>query len=49
MPLPRRYIKQILLAYDRGGHKATSRMDNERSPAASSGPSAVGAETSTGR
>lgn len=26
MPMPRRYIKQILRAYDRGGRKATSRM-----------------------
>jgi hypothetical protein len=25
MPLPRRYIKQILRAYDRGGRKAASR------------------------
>jgi hypothetical protein len=26
MPLPRRYIKQILRAYDRGGRRAASRM-----------------------
>jgi hypothetical protein len=26
MPLSRRYIKQILCAYDRGGRKAASRM-----------------------
>jgi ribosomal protein S3AE len=26
MPLPRRYIKQILRVYDRGGRKAASRM-----------------------
>jgi hypothetical protein len=25
MPLPRRYIKQILRAYDRGGRKAATR------------------------
>jgi hypothetical protein len=25
MPLPRRYIRQILRAYDRGGRKAASR------------------------
>jgi hypothetical protein len=26
MPLPRRYIKQILRAYDRGDRKAAARM-----------------------
>jgi hypothetical protein len=26
MPMPRRYIKQILRAYDRGGRRAASRM-----------------------
>jgi hypothetical protein len=26
MPLPRRYIKQIPCAYDRGGRKAASRV-----------------------
>jgi hypothetical protein len=26
MPMPRRYIKQILRAYDRGGRKAANRM-----------------------
>jgi hypothetical protein len=26
MPMPRRYIKQILRAYDRGGHMAANRM-----------------------
>jgi hypothetical protein len=26
MPMPRRYIKQILRAYDRGGRKAASRI-----------------------
>jgi hypothetical protein len=26
MPLPRRYIKQILRAYDRGGRNAACRM-----------------------
>lgn len=25
MPMPRRYVKQILSAYDRGGRKVTSR------------------------
>jgi hypothetical protein len=25
MPMPRRYVKQILSAYDRGGHKVASR------------------------
>jgi hypothetical protein len=33
--LPRRYIKQILRAYDRDGRKAASRMGSVRSAAAS--------------
>ena len=37
--LLRRYIKQILRAYDRDGRKVASRMGSVRSPAASLGPS----------